>query len=151
MENEFSAYRQISGGNFYVSFEEILSSAHLRRLQLFDRLEIDHVSCESENLCCTSAFSEDELCLFESATQKAECISLCEKSALFYISGYVAFKLNMTRDSEVNQTSIEESEFTTLVSRGKLSYPPQNVYCFSLIALCLLLLFRQTKLLKQNP
>lgn len=135
VESEFSAYRQLSGGNFYISVEEILSSAHLRRLELFDRLEIDHISCESENLCCTSAFTDDENLLFDSVAQKVESISLSEKSALFYISGYVAFKLKISRDPQMNEPPFtEESEFTTLVSRGKLQYPPESLFSFSLIA-----------------
>ena len=133
----------MSGGNYYVSFDEILSSAHLRRLQLFLKLnfnsEIDHVSCEGVSTCCTSLFSDDEIALIDAAAQKLETISLPEKSALFYISGYVSFKLKITRGSEMNEPTIE-SEFTTLVSRGKLQYP-RTISTVFLYRLCIFLLF----------
>ena len=90
VENEFSIYRQLSGGNYFVSLEQVLSSAHLRRLKLFEKLNLEDTSTVSVSAksCCTSEFSEVELELLDRAIENSEDISQSERSALFYICGY---------------------------------------------------------------
>ena len=42
IEGEYGIYRHYSGGNYYISYEQILSSLHLRRIKLFDSLNIPY-------------------------------------------------------------------------------------------------------------
>ena len=51
----------------------------------------------------------------------------------FFISGYIAFKESITCD-ECVLNSDEAYEFTDLVNRGKLTYPPNELYVFSVYA-----------------
>lgn len=55
-------------------------------------------------------------------------LSETEKASLFYISGYVAFKEGILPESEDNVEMLKESEFTTMLSRGKLRLPPKKLY-----------------------
>ena len=40
LEAEFGIYRQLNGGNFYMSSEQIKNSLKLQRIKIFDRLDI---------------------------------------------------------------------------------------------------------------
>ena len=64
---------------------------------------------------------------FDDASQLYES----ERSTLYFISGYVAFKENIGL-GETNDDNIPDSEFTKLVSRNKLSHPPSELYDLSL-------------------
>lgn len=61
-EGEFGIYRQLSGGNFDIGIEQILSSACFRKLQLYNKLSLlSDIPFVSLNACCTEPFSEEEL------------------------------------------------------------------------------------------
>lgn len=131
LESEFGVYRQYSGGNYYIGVEQILNSAHFRKLQLYNRLDISDVeSSHSSMSCCDSDFDETESLMMDMIVDEMSSISDSEKSALFYICGYVAFKENLSSDTCPN--NICESEFTHLVNRGKLSFPPECLFQFSM-------------------
>ncbi|MEL7307039.1 MAG: hypothetical protein AAGK05_03655, partial [Pseudomonadota bacterium] len=104
--------------------------------QLYHKLEIlsDCPSHERE-ACCTSELTEDEVDAMDHVLE-IEGISAEEKSVLYYISGYIAFKESFSQNDEnIGLFELEqsnESEFTQLVSRGKLSIPPDSLYYFSL-------------------
>lgn len=136
VESEFGIYRQLSGGNYFISYEQILSSAHLRRLELFSKLDIDDLPMNSTPHCCNSEFSDQELECLDAAVIKADKVTLSERSALFYICGYVTFKEKLSNCSEstVSFYSDSDSEFVHLVNRGKLSFPSSSLFQFSLIA-----------------
>ena len=72
------------------------------------------------------------MCFSESSNLSDE-----ERSALYFISGYVAFKEKL--GVCVPEKLTANSEFLQLVSRGKLSHPPQKLFDLSL----LLLLFQR--------
>ena len=132
LESEFGIYRQLSGGNYFISFEQILSSAHLRRLELFHKLGVSSISSEGNyDSCCNSDFTSEEVELLDNAVENSEKISLSEKSTLLYICGYIAYKENLSHSSQFSE---EDSEFTRLVSRGKLSFPPTDLFQFSIFA-----------------
>ena len=44
LPGEFGIYRQQSGGNYYISVDQVLSSLHLQRLKLFKKLFIERSS-----------------------------------------------------------------------------------------------------------
>ena len=57
-----------------------------------------------------------------------------ERASLFHIAGYIAFKEN-TSSTLLKESDIfleADSEFTKLVSRGKLKYPSENLFDLSL-------------------
>ena len=58
-----------------------------------------------------------------------EEINETESSTLYYISGYVSFKEKLCSDQPAELPHC--SEFTDMVSRGKLSHPPIKVYVLS--------------------
>ena len=135
IENEFSIYRQGSGGNYLISVEEILNTLNLERLKLFSKLEIEQNNEQLNNSSCQCDINdfEDEMSdLVEAAFTVASNLSSNERSILYFISGYVARKENLKSDPNV--IKLPESEFTELVSRGKLRYPPlffmiyRNIY-----------------------
>ena len=52
---------------------------------------------------------------------------MIDKTTLYYVSGYVARKEGMQCPNDP-PSNLPESEFTTLSSRGKLSFPPDTLY-----------------------
>ena len=74
---------------------------------------------------------DEELIVLDECFDETESISVKEKSALYYISGYVCRKENLPVQ-EVPTIDLPESEFTKYVSRGKLCHPPRDLYDLSL-------------------
>ena len=92
IEKEFGIYRQSSGGNYFISPEQVISSLQLQRLRLFAKLNIDVSSDTVDNDCCEFDLfdrEEDEE-LIDKAFMDASELSVNERSMLFYVSGYVA-------------------------------------------------------------
>ena len=87
----------------------------------------------SENVCCETGLidSEEDLDLIERCFEESSNLSLVDRSSLFYMSGYVARKEGI-QCSNVNTSGLPESEFTDELSRGKLSFPPNDLYDLSL-------------------
>ena len=137
LECEFGIYRQRSGGNYYIGVEQIISSAHFRKLQLYNRLNIsdDEHSSHSLMSCCDSEFDETESLMMDMIIEEISNISENEKSVLFFICGYIAFKENISNDRSSNHGF--ECEFTHLVNRGKLSFSLEDLFQFSMYAFTL--------------
>jgi len=79
--------------------------------------------CDS---CCNQKDlqnSEEDLDLIERCSEEASNLSLVRLICIInYISGYEAKKEDM-QCSDDTHTNFTESEFTTLLSRGKLLFP----------------------------
>ena len=73
--------------------------------------------------------SWDDSCLLSVFQNQA--VSMRRRSALFYISGYVAYRegLGVAAPEYADNT---DSQFLTNVSRGKLPYPPGDLFDFFL-------------------
>ena len=41
LEGEYRVIRQLSGGNYHISVEQVISSVSLRRMKLYHKLEMD--------------------------------------------------------------------------------------------------------------
>ena len=158
IEKEFGVWRQSHGGNYFVSAEQIVSSLQLQRLRLFSKIGIE-VEEEDRNDtdCCTDDLWDNDyfLDLVERAFHEASNLSGNEKSYLYYVSGYVAKKQDMrcVDDDEYDVSLIPESEFTTMLPRGKLRLPPIDLYNLSQYFYACLKLFPRrccTKLLLQG-
>ena len=66
--------------------------------------------------------------ILKSLIIEASNLSESERSSLYFICGYVTFKENL--EGQKSEHS-DESEFTELVSRGKLKHPPIDLYDLS--------------------
>ena len=78
--------------------------------------------------------TDEDIELVESCFEESSKLSNVERSSLYFISGYITHKENIGVNYEEQCSA---SEFTTLVSRGRLSHPPpdlfdlsQYLYCF---------------------
>ena len=119
IEAEFGIYRLLSGGNFHISVTQVFNSLNLQRLIN------GHVSAE----CCTGNLSDAEVDLLNSCFDNSSVtITETERSSLYYICGYVAHKENgMIMDPIVAENN-SASEFTKMVSRGRLSFPTEELF-----------------------
>ena len=112
--------------------EEILNTLNLERLKLFSKLDIEQKNEQLNNSSCQCDINdfEDEMSdLVEAAFTVASYLSSNERSILYFISEYVARKEDLK--SGPNVIKLPESEFTELVSRGKLMHPPSLLYYLS--------------------
>ena len=135
LENEFGIYRQGSGGNYFISVEQVISSLSLQRLKLYHQLGIERSDEIVENICCVSNLEDrDEYIeLVESSFEESWNLTETELSTLYFISGYVA---NKEKIGVIYETQCPASEFTELVSRGGLSHPPQELFDLSQYLYC---------------
>lgn len=105
----------------------------MQRIKLFDKLDADKNSSHAEQECCTETLSSDEVHLLNDCFEKATELTEIERATLFYICGYVAQKEKMpTNDTPCNES---HSEFTKLLSRGKLRFPSEELFDLSLYLL----------------
>ena len=142
LEGEFGIYRQSSGGCYYISMQQVMNSLSLQRLKLYHKLNITQTDLTHTNKeCCTNTLKEVELFMLDESFVLRSTLSETEESALYYISGYVARKENITTSSSLdmeNYAGIEypSSEFTTLLSRGKLVHPPPELFELCCVLYC---------------
>lgn len=131
LEGEFGVYRQSSGGNFHISTYQVYNGLKLQRIKLFNQLELsDKLQSSGISECCKGvAHSEDDQEIIDSCFQISTQHTVIEKSALYYISGYVAFK----EGCSVSAPDIpnDNSEFLVRVSRGGLGHPPAELFDLS--------------------
>ena len=129
IEGEFGVFRQSSGGNYYISYEQVLSSLTLRRLKLFDHLNLPYSNEHKKDSCCLRDLNDDEIELLDSCFEITDkTFTEKERSSLHYISGYVAKKLNIGLAAPSDHVDPNTSEFTENVSRGYLSHPSDELY-----------------------
>ena len=73
--------------------------------------------------------TEDEIFMLDEAFSLRSTLSDTEEGSLFYISGYVAFKEGVALADDIQSSyQFKNSEFLLLLSRGKLSYPPPELF-----------------------
>lgn len=124
IEGLYGVFRGDSGGNMYIAYEQILSSMTLRRIKLFDKLDMPYSNDHKTKECCESPLSEKEVELLDSIPTSQ--LSENELSSLYYVSGYVSFKHNI--GIEAPEKHFDVSEFTTNVSRGLLKHPTAELF-----------------------
>ena len=72
--------------------------------------------------------------MLDQCFELASKLSETEKSNLYYISGYVAAKEHLCIViDDITEKQHPYSEFTTLLSRGKLSCPPSELFDLSCV------------------
>jgi len=131
LEGEFGIYRQSSGGNFHISTYQVYNGLKLQRIKLFNQLELpDKLRISGVSDCCKGMISsEEDQEIMDSCFEISTKLTEIEKSSLYYISGYVAFKegCSISAPRSMNDTS----EFIDKLNRGCLGYPPPELYDLS--------------------
>ena len=87
IEGEFGIYRQSAGGNYHISFDQVLNGLRLQRLKLFKKLNFELSSLHTEDECCTSDFTEQELECFYECFEKVNALTDVERATATYIAG----------------------------------------------------------------
>ena len=128
IEAEFGIWRQLSGGNYHISMQQVLSSLSFQRLKLFHKLQCESSSKhEGEN--CLEELSEEDWDNVATCFQRTSSLSDNEKSTFNYISGYVAKKDNIiVEDDLFSDSETPESELLHLVFRGKLAQLREDLF-----------------------
>ncbi|XP_065675279.1 uncharacterized protein LOC136091536 [Hydra vulgaris] len=120
-EDEFGIHRQLSDGNLF----------------FLDETDIQCSRIHSD--CCTMDLMEEDIIYLDECLMNAdnESINDQENAALFYMAGYVQYKIDL--QCVVDTTTLQSacSEFTDYVSHGKLRYPGDSLFQF--ICFCYLL------------
>ena len=105
IEGEYGVFRQGSGGNYHISYEQILNSMSLQRLKLFDRLNLPYSKEHARAICCSSDLDDKEIDLLD-AIPSAELTEV-ETSTLYFICGYISMKTNIGLEApEVHSSMI---------------------------------------------
>jgi hypothetical protein len=104
----------------------------MQRLKLYNKLEIQQADDNQVLPCCSQdlASNDADIELVETCFTDSCSLNDEERSALYFISGYVAFKEGL--GIRVSEKLTVDSEFLEQVSRGKLSHPPQELFDLSL-------------------
>ena len=98
IEGEFGVIRQLGGGNYLLSVEQVISSHSLRRLKLYHKLHVDTEEMVSnENVCCSGDLSDkdEDIEILDYCFSEASNLSESERSSLHFICGCVTFKENL--------------------------------------------------------
>ena len=81
--------------------------------------------------------SEPDLDLMDRCFSDTETLTVTEKSSLYYICEYIAFKEENVCEDDAEKVDLpNEAEFTHNLSRGRLKLPPINLYDFSQYCYC---------------
>ena len=134
LEAEFGIYRQQSGGNYNISVQQVINSLRVQRIDLFNKLDAKGSNVHLANNCCKQNLTPAEIECLDNCFENTSSITDNERASLFHIAGYIAFKEN-TSSTLLKESDIfleADSEFTKLVSRGKLKYPSENLFDLSL-------------------
>ena len=135
LEGEFGIYPKEAGGNYYISVEEVINGLRIQRIKLFDKLNFEASDEHYQDACCTEDLTDEEKELMDLCYEGASKLDEDERAKLFHIAGYVTFKERKGSDKESLQElpcGTKDSEFTELVSRGKLSFPSRDIFNLSL-------------------
>jgi hypothetical protein len=133
LEGEFGVYRQMCGGCYHIALDQVLCTARFRKLNILSGIRAPLSSSHHAD-CCTTPLSSIELTACDECHSLASKLSQNVKGSLYFICGYVAKKEKLLHKDSF--TSAAHGEFTRLVSRGKLRYPPDWLFdyaclCFS--------------------
>ena len=132
IDGEFGTWRQMNGGNYYMSMDNIQSCMKLQRLKLFSRLQQEETVWHARDDFCKNPLSDEELDAVDDCFDSAH-INDIELSTLYFISGYVARKENLGGDETETTMPLKQKscEFTVQLSRGGLIHPSKDLFDLS--------------------
>lgn len=107
-----------------------MCSLKLQRLKLYEKLQAPKPVHEQSD-CCTSDLTDEELEVLDSELQVPSNFTDEEDSALFFISGFVAKSTDPNATAVLPSDPLPESEFTELLTRGRLTFPSSQMYTFT--------------------
>ena len=121
-------------GCYLISIEQVISSLNLRRLKLNKKLGLEDAVDTDKSECCKGNLDDrdEDIEFLEACFDNASDLSEDEKATLYFISGYVTYKEDLAVTDEFINPDHDAREFTEMVSRGKLKYPPSPLYDLSL-------------------
>ena len=106
----------------------------MRRLELLLHLDETRTPEIHQESCCISELSIDEWETLDTLFNVLHSVTECERQTLFYIAGYIHKKENMTEHVTDLNIIGDDSEFLSLVSRGRLAFPSEELFNFSLLS-----------------
>ena len=83
IEAEFGLWRQLSGGNYHISMQQVLSSLSFQRVK-FNKLQCESSSKHESEDCCKEDLSEEVWEHIESCFQKTSTLTDIEKSTYLF-------------------------------------------------------------------
>lgn len=113
-----------------MSVEQVACSLKLQRLKLYETLQI-RKQVHVQAICCTSEFTDEEIGILDKTVSAQLDLSEEVEATLYFICGYVAKKTQMDQARCNVEKLPPESEFTQLVSRGRLTFPSTDLFQFS--------------------
>lgn len=127
LEGEFGCWRQMSGGNYYMTAKDANSAFKLRGLQLLAKLNSvpdapSSLSCEM----CKEDLSEEVMSSLDNLGNRLTQLTEYQISCSVYIAGYL-LKCTPELSSDGDLVSDKDAEFVNLVSRGSLIVPTQAI------------------------
>ena len=136
LEGEFGVFRQLNGGNYHMSVDHVCNALKLQRIKLFSRIDVLDTVWHTESNCCSTPLSEEELESLNDGFQSTNNVTEIDRSTVYYVAGYISHKENLDKDMDSSTVpTVPASEFTTELSRGKLSHPPSYLYDLGLYLL----------------
>ena len=109
----------------------MLSSLHLLRLELLNKLSIEPTRVHKKESCCETSLDETQLDCLDNCFEMSSKLTESEKSTLYYNCGYINQKKGLVTPEKVTLGNIKESDFTKLVSTGHLSHLSKDLYWLS--------------------
>ena len=117
--------------------QQVLSSLSFQRLKLFNKLQCEPSSKHESGGSCKKDLSEEVWEYIVSCIQKTSMLTDIEMSILYYISGYVAKKDNIIVEDDIHtERENPVSAFLSVVSRGKLHHPREDLFDLSMYLFC---------------
>ena len=110
--------------------QQVINSLSLQRLKLFSKLEMDSNSHVKED-CCSADLNEEEISMLDECFELVATLTENEKSAIYYIAGYVAKKEDLAVSNDGYFNGHPSFDFASPLSRGKLSHPPIDLFDLS--------------------
>ena len=111
LDGEFGKYRQSSGGFCHISLQQIMNILSLQRLKLYSILDIASSDSPSIQKCCNANLTEEELFMLDEAFKLRSTLSETEESALYCISGDVAFKEKIISDDTESSSYVANEKY----------------------------------------
>lgn len=100
-------------------------------MKLYDELEISPITSNCDNsICCHSELLDSELEIVDESFREMDSFSMEETCSLYFVCGYIAFKVGSSYASRETYDLPPESEFQLLVSRGRLCHPSEALTSF---------------------
>ena len=106
-------------------------------MKLYHKLELENVDSVGQVECCKQSLDDrdEDIELRDTCFSKASDLTEAQRASLYYICGYVTFKEDIN-SSECDIYDVVESEFTNMVSRGRLKHPIHHRNCLICHSIC---------------